>query len=195
MRSRAWPSPKSPLAYVFSIQYLFSHNRLVPLDTPAQVLQLLLTEAQGLAEPEIRRRLQPPVSQPTLWRVLNALRTEGRIRIDGRARATRYYAAEHIDVNTLRRRRLHRHVAERLVRDMSLRDRVQQRLELLRQVNPHAAVHHDRWAGLLSGPLPALLRVLTEASESSDDLRRESPFTVLADDAERMRIFRSVRAN
>lgn len=195
MRSRAWPSPKSPLAYVFSIQYLFSHNRLVPLDTPAQVLQLLLTEAQGLAEPEIRRRLQPPVSQPTLWRVLNALRTEGRIRIDGRARATRYYAAEHIDVNTLRRRRLHRHIAERLVRDMSLRDRVQQRLELLRQVNPHAAVHHDRWAGLLSGPLPALLRVLTEASESSDDLRRESPFTVLADDAERMRIFRSVRAN
>ena len=78
---------------------------------------------------------------------------------------------------------------------MSLRDRVLQRLELLRQVNPHAAVHHDRWAGLLSGPLPALLRVLTEASESSDDLRRESPFTVLADDAERIRIFRSVRAN
>ena len=165
------------------------------LDTPAQVLQLLLTEPQGLAEPEIRRRLQSPVSQPTLWRVLNTLRTEGRIRVDGRARATRYYVAEHVDVNTLRRRRLHRHVAERLVRDMSLRDRVQQRLKLLRQVNPHAAVHHDRWAGLLSGPLHALLRVLTEASESSDDLRRESPFTVLADDAERIRIFRSVRAN
>ena len=195
MSPRARPPPKPQLDYVFSIQYLFIHNELVPLDTPAQVLQLLLTEAHGLAEPEIRRRLQPPVSQPTLWRVLNALRSEGRIRVDGRARATRYHAAEHVDVNTLRRRRLHRHIAERLVRDMSLRDRVQQRLELLRQVNPHAAVQHDRWAGLLAGPLPALLRVLTEASESSDDLRRESPFTVLADDAERMHIFRSVPAN
>ena len=195
MRPRAWPPLEPQLGWVFSIQYLFNYHYLMSLDTSAQVLQLLLTEAQGLAEPEIRRRLQPPVSQPTLWRVLNALRTEGRIRVDGRARATRYHAAEHVDVNTLRRRRLHRHIAERLVRDMSLRNRVQQRLELLRQVNPHAAVHHDRWAGLLSGPLPALLRVLTEASESSDDLRRESPFTVLADDAERMRIFRSVRAN
>lgn len=42
-------------------------------DTRDQVLQRLLTEPQGLSEPEIRRRLRPHVSQPTLWRILNGL--------------------------------------------------------------------------------------------------------------------------
>jgi hypothetical protein len=163
-------------------------------DTRTRVLQLLLTEPQGLGEPEIRRRLRPRVSQPTMWRVLNELRTEGRVVVEGRARATRYHAAERIDLPTLRSRRLHRHVAERLARDPSLRDLVRARLERLRQVNPHGRVYHDRWAQLLDGSLPMLLCTLTEHSEPADDLRKESSFTVLADAAERERIFRTVRA-
>jgi hypothetical protein len=163
-------------------------------DTRDQILQLLLTEAQGLSEPEIRRQLRPRISQPTLWRLLKGLRTEGRITVEGRARATRYHAADRIDRPTLRSRRLHQHLAERLAREPGLRERARERLETLRQVNPHGRRYHDRWAELLDGPLPALLRTLTEASAQSDDLRKESPFTTLIEAPMRERIFRSIRA-
>ena len=163
-------------------------------DTPDQVLQLLLPEVQGLSEPEIRRQLRPRISQPTLWRILNGLRAAGLVVVEGRARATRYHAADRIDRPTIRSRRLHQHVAERLARDPSLRATARERLEKLRQVNPHGRRYHDRWAELLDGPLAALLRTLTEASAQSDDLRKESPFTTLVDAPTRERIFRSVRA-
>jgi len=158
-----------------------------------RILELLLVEPRGLREPEIRGRLRSRISQPTLWRALNALRADGRIAVEGRARATRYHAAADVDVSTLRSRRFHRHVAERLARDPSLREVARQRLQKLQQVNPHGSVYHDRWAALLDGPLPTLLRVLTEASESSDVLRKESPFTTLISTPDRERIFRSVR--
>ena len=161
--------------------------------TRDQVLQMLLTQAEGLREPEIRHRLRPPISQPTLWRVLNCLRAEGRIAVEGRARATRCHATEHTDLPTLRSRRLHQQVAEQLARDPSLRALARQRLEKLRQVNPHGRIYHDHWAGLLDGPLPLLLRWLTETSAQSDDLRKESPFTALLDPAQRERLFRSIR--
>jgi len=163
-------------------------------DTPDQVLQLLLPEVQGLSEPEIRRQLRPRISQPTLWRVLNGLRAAGLVVVEGRARATRYHAADRIDRPTLRSRRLHQHVAERLARDPSLRELARERLERLRQVNPHGRRYHDRWTELFDGPLPALLRTLTEASVQSDDLRKESPFTTLVDAPTRERLCRSVRA-
>ena len=163
-------------------------------DTRDQVLQLLLTEAHGLSEPEIRQRLRPRISQPTLWRVLNDLRSEGRIAVEGRARATRYHAVDRTSIPALRSRRLHQHVAERLARDPSLRAIARERLAKLRQVNPHGRVYHDRWAAVLDGPLPALLRTLTETSAQSDDLRKESPFTTLVDAPTRARIFQSVRA-
>jgi biotin operon repressor len=163
-------------------------------DIRDRVLQLLLTEERGLSEPEIRRQLRPRISQPTLWRVLSALRAEGLVVAEGRARATRYHAAHRIDRPTLRSRRLHQHVAERLARDPGLRAQACERLEMLRQVNPHGRRYHDRWAELLDGPLPALLRTLTEASTQSDDLRQESPFTTLIDAPTRERIFHSVRA-
>lgn len=159
-----------------------------------QILQLFLKEADGLGEPEIRRRLRPPVSQPTLWRVLNDLRSDGRIAVEGRARATRCHAIERTDLPTLRSRRLHQRVAERLARDPSLRTIARERLEKLRQVNPHGRVYNDRWAALLDGPLAALLRTLTEASPQSDDLREESPLTTTVDAPTRERIFRSARA-
>lgn len=84
-------------------------------------------------------------------------------------------------------------MAERLAREPALRALARDRLEKLRQVNPHGRRYHDRWAELLDGPLPALLLTLTEASAQSDDLRKESPFTTLVDTPTRERIFRSVR--
>ena len=163
------------------------------LDIRDQILQLLLTETQGLGEPQIRLRLRPRISQPTLWRTLNSLRAEGRVVVEGRARATRYHSADRIDPPTLRSRRLHQHVAERLARDPALLQIARERLKRLRQVNPHGRRYHDRWAELVSGPLPLLLRTLTEASAQSDDLRKESPFTTLVDAPMRERVFRSVR--
>jgi hypothetical protein len=67
-------------------------------------------------------------------------------------------------------------------------DRLQQR----RRVNPHGRPYHDRWAALLEGPLPRLLRTLNEVSELADALRQESPFTVLVPVDERRRIFDSI---
>ncbi len=84
-------------------------------------------------------------------------------------------------------------MAEQLARDPSLRALARQRLEKLRQVNPHGRIYHDHWAALLDGPLPLLLRWLTETSAQSDDLRKESPFTTLLDPAQRERLFRSIR--
>jgi hypothetical protein len=66
-------------------------------------------------------------------------------------------------------------------------------LQKLRQANPHGRVYHDRWAALLDGPLPALLRTITEVSEQADSLRKESPFTMLIKAEDRRRIFASVR--
>jgi hypothetical protein len=177
---------------IYSLSIL---SRIVPMapDIRDQVQQLLLTEPHGLSGPEIRQRLSPRISQPTMWRALNGLRSEGRVVVEGRARATRYHAVDRNDLPTLRSRRLHQHVAERLARDPQLRAIAQERLERLRRVNPHGRVYQDRWAELLDGPLPALLRTLTEASTQSDDLRKESPFTTLVDAPTRARIFRSMR--
>lgn len=159
-----------------------------------RVLQLLGTEPLGLSEPEIRRRLRPRVSQPTLWRILNGLRSEGRLTVEGRARSTRYHGSARTAVATLRSRRLHQRVAAQLAGNPSLRDRARERLQKLRHVNPHGRVYHDRWAALLDGSLPALLRMMTEVSEQADSLRKESPFTVLIKAEEQRRIFESVRA-
>lgn len=161
---------------------------------PEQVVQVLLTAPQGLRAPEIVRRLKPRVSQPTLWRVLHRLRSEGRVIMDGSARATRYHATERDDLPVLRSLRLHEAVARRLVRDPSLLAIARERLHRLRQVNPHGDVYHDRWAVLLDGSLASLLRTLTEPSEQAATLRQESPFTVLVPADERRRIFESIRA-
>jgi len=158
------------------------------------VLQMLLTEPLGLSEPEIRRRLRPRISQPTLWRILNGLRSEGRLTVEGHARSTRYHGSDRTDAPTLRSRQLHQRVAAQLARDPTLRNLARNRLQKLRQVNPHGRIYHDRWAALLDGPLPQLLRALTEVSEQADSLRKESPFTVLIDAEDRRRIFESIRA-
>ena len=159
-----------------------------------RVLQLLMGEPLGLSEPRIRDLVRPRISQPTLWRILDSLRTEGRIAVEGRARATRYHASEGTGVPILLSRRLHERAARRLAGDPALREVARERLQKLRQVNPHGRVYHDRWQALLDGPLPRLLRTMTEASEQSDALRQESPLTVLVTAEERRRVFESLRA-
>ena len=107
---------------------------------PERVLQVLLTAPKGLRAPEIMRYLAPKVSQPTLWRVLDKLRSEGRVVMDGSARATRYHAAERSDLPALRSLRMHEVVAKRLINDRALLDVARNRLRRLRAVNPHGGV-------------------------------------------------------
>jgi hypothetical protein len=159
-----------------------------------QVLQLLAVEQAGLRAPDLLRLIRPRVSQPTLWRILDGLRSEGKITVEGRGRATRYHAASRTDAAALRSLRLHQYAARRLAGDPSLRGIARKRLSKLREVNPHGRVYHDRWEALLDGPLPALLRTITETSEQAETLRKESPLTILVTPAEQRRAFESVRA-
>jgi hypothetical protein len=140
------------------------------------------------------RLVRPRISQPTLWRILDGLRSEGRITVEGRGRATRYHGASRTDAAALRSLRLHQCAARRLAGDPALREVVRERLHRIRVVNPHGRAYHDRWEALLDGPLPALLRTITESSEQADTLRKESPLTVLVTPEERRRVFENVRA-
>lgn len=160
-----------------------------------KVMSLLAGEPRGLSAPELQKRLRPSVSQPTLWRVLNRLRSEGEVAVEGRARATHYHATGPTGSAVLRSRALHRKVAEKIARHPDFRERGLQRLSKLRAVNPQGKAYHDRWLALLEGPLPTLLRTLNEPSEQADALRKESPLTVLVDPAERERVFNSIRTS
>lgn len=161
--------------------------------TREQILQLLAVEPAGLSAPELKRRIQPRISQPTLWRTLDSLRAEGRIAAQGRARATRYHATARIDLPALRSLRLHQIAARRIASGPEQRAIAHRRLQKLRAVNPHGRVYQDRWEALLSGPLSSLLRTMTETSEQADTLRKESPFTVLVTPAERRKVFTDLR--
>lgn len=178
--------------YLFNFYSPRKESVRQPLDN--HVVRLLALEPLGLAAPELQRRLNSKISQPTLWRLLDRLRSEGRVTVVGRGRATRYHLAELADLPALRSRELHQHVARRLARDPSLRAVARERLRKLREVNPHGSVYHDRWAALLEGPLTRLLGTLTEVSEQADALRKESPFTPLVTAEERRRVFESTRA-
>ena len=158
-----------------------------------KVIQVLLTAPNGMSAPEIMRYLKPGVSQPTLWRVLDKLRSEGRVIVDGFARATRYHATERGDVPALRSLRMHDVVAKRLINHPDLLDVARNRLQRLREINPHGGVYHNRWQELIDGPMDRLLRMLTESSEEASTLRQESPFTTLVPDDERRRVFKSLR--
>ena len=103
-------------------------------------------------------------------------------------------ASEETGLSVLRSRRLHERAARRLAGDPALREVARERLQKLRQVNPHGRVYHDRWQALLDGPLPKLLRAMTETSEQCDAMRQESPLTVLVTAEERRRVFDSMRA-
>jgi hypothetical protein len=185
------------VVFEHSIYSLFIHpigsDENMSSTTREQVLQLLALEPAGLSAPELVRRIRPRISQPTLWRTLDGLRNEGRIAAQGRARATRYHATTRIDLPALRSLRLHQVAARRIAAHPEKRSIAHQRLRKLRAANPHGRVYQDRWAALLDGPLPSLLRTMTETSEQADALRKESPMTVLVTPAERRRVFADVR--
>jgi hypothetical protein len=88
---------------------------------------------------------------------------------------------------------MHEAVARRLARDPSLLTVARDRLKFLEEVNPDGRVYHLRWKDLIDGPLPMLLRVMTEDSEASDVMRKESPFSTMITPAERNRIFENIR--
>ena len=157
-----------------------------------RLLGLLAASPKGLRAPELLALFPVPISQPSLSRRLQELRARGLVAIEGKARATRYHALLPGQLPMLRSRRLHQAVALRLTQHPELRAQARTRLSQLRQVNPHGRLYHDRWAELLAGPLPRLLRKLTEDSEDADTLRKESPFTVLVDRNTRRRIFEQV---
>jgi DNA-binding transcriptional ArsR family regulator len=159
------------------------------------ILGLLSAAPDGLTAEDIRARLRPVVSQPTLSRDLKTLRGRGLVRAEGRARATRYHASSRIQLADLRSRRMHERVAENLVRDPGLLDVARQRLGMLRTVNPHGRIYLDRWQALMDEPLPRLLKAMTEDSESADAMRKDSPFTVLITAEDRQRVFESLRAH
>jgi hypothetical protein len=50
----------------------------------------------------------------------------------------------------------------------------------------------ERWAQLLSQPLPEIRTALVDESEDNDDLRQNSPFAGLLSEPERRRIVREV---
>lgn len=161
--------------------------------SPDLVVKTLLPEPGGLSAPEILRRLRRRISQPTLWRILDRLRSEGRISVEGRARATRYRVASPTALANRRSLYMHRSVARRLVRHPELLADVRARLEGLRRINPHGRIYHDRWASLLEGPIEGLLRTLTEDSVDAETLRKESPFTALVTNDARRRAFADIR--
>jgi len=165
----------------------------VEVSLQCQVLNILATHAKGLKAVEILSALPTKISQPTLWRVLDSLRAQGSLTVEGHARATRYHARERTDVAALRSRLMHESVAKLLVREPALRAQALERLLKLRSVNPHGRRYHDRWFELLQGPSVELLRVMTETSEQSDALRKESPWSVFITASERQRIFVSTR--
>lgn len=165
-----------------------SHGK--PAET--QVLNLLAAHPNGLSRVELQKSLAPRLSQPTLSRLLTALRARGQVMQTGRARATRYHmVGGRIAISELRSRLLHEEVAERMVHDPALKQKAIHRLDIIRRINPAGRRYHERWAELLDSPLPKLLRAMTEDSEQAAALRRDSPFTVLYNPALRRRMFSS----
>jgi hypothetical protein len=158
-----------------------------------KVLNLLLLHAEGLSAPQLLVQLRPRISQPTLWRTLDTMRSQGVLIREGKARATHYHARARTDLAVLRSRRIHESVAKRLLREPALRVHALERLAKLRAVNPHGRRYHDRWHELLQGPLVETLRVMTESSEAADALRKESPLSAFVSPAARQRIFNSTR--
>lgn len=155
-----------------------------------QIVALLASAPDGLSAPQIMSGLESRVSQPTLSRRLMELRSQGRVAVVGKARATRYfYTGSRVEWAAVRSRMLHERIARRVARDPALLNRVRKRLKQLSEVNPAGHVYHQQWGALLDADLPQLLRTMVAESEKSDALRKESPFTVLATREDRERLF------
>ena len=87
-------------------------------------------------------------------------------------------------------------LAKRLVVEPEVvRRRAQANLDRLRRVHSDGSADRylDRWEKLLSGPVEAVLGVLTSLDEDSIDLRHTAPFAGMLTEAERQSVIRTTR--
>lgn len=181
------------------LNYLF-HIYSIEFDMPRtldkqyltqQALALLAATPAGMDSPSLQQALN--VSQPTVSRLLRELRACGLVVSEGAARATRYHAVRgRLDIAALRSRLLHEQIAHKLLRQPEALAKAKKRLQQLESVNPAGRTYHKRWESLMRGPLPGLLRKMTEDSEEAALLRKESPFTVVLTPEERKAVFRRI---
>lgn len=158
-------------------------------DVENQLLGLLAAHPDGLSSPELRARLRPRPSQPTLSRRLLDLRARGLVVQVGKARATRYLlAGGRHRVSELRSQLLHREIAEKLLRKPELARRALDNLATLRRRNPAGRSYHDRWEQLLRGDRIQLLQTLSADTEEARSLRQETPFAGVLSGKERRRV-------
>lgn len=175
------------------VLYFFIYSFIIQIMEPIkqQILALLALRPAGLSATELRSELRPKVSQPTLWRRLDELRTEGRVLRTGRGRSSRYVIASAGDtIGELRSRALHLEVGKKLLRKPELLDVANRRLKRMRVTTPYAKSYVERWESLLSGPIEPLLQVLGAYDEDARALRRVSPFAGILNEKERLTILR-----
>lgn len=84
---------------------------------------------------------------------------------------------------------LHRAVAGRVVQDpANVLDHARANLDELSRKHPSAGRWLDAWRRALDGGPEDVLRVLTSVAESAVELRQNSPFAGVLDEAERRRV-------
>ena len=89
---------------------------------------------------------------------------------------------------------LHRAVAGRLVQDpANVLDQARANLDRLSRVHPSAGGWLDAWRRAMDAGPEDLLQVLTSPAESAVELRQNSPFAGVLDEAERRRVLSAFR--
>ncbi len=89
---------------------------------------------------------------------------------------------------------LHRAVAGRLAQDpAAVLDHARANLEELSREHPSARTWLDAWGRALDGGAEEVLQVLTSPAESAAELRQNSPFAGVLDEAERRRVLDAFR--
>jgi hypothetical protein len=175
-------------AGIFCCLFLSIHLLFISMNSVEQhILGLLALSPGGLSASELRAQVLPEISQPTLWRRLDALRASGQVRRVGHGRAVRYFgAASGHAIADLRSKALHGAVGRKLLRRPELLEVARRRLEQMRLTAPYAETYIERWESLLSGPIESILQVLGADDEDSTALRHASPFAGLLSEQERL---------
>lgn len=160
-----------------------------------KLMALLAAHPEGLTSKDIRSRLRPKISQPTLSRRLTGLRTRGLVAQTGSARATRYlFVGGRHRLLELRSQAMHQRIAEKLLANPQIIKDALRTLAAMRQQHPAGRPYHDHWERLLRGDRIRLLQMLTADTEEARALRQESPFAGALKPEERLRILERFKA-
>ena len=183
LHQRAWNRRWRTIFYSFTI------HQMDKIET--QILGNLALHPDGMAAEDLRAVIRPKISQPTLWRRLDRLRTVGRVRAIGKGRGTRYVnlGSDH-SISDLRSKALHIQIGRKLMRRPELIGKARERLQRMYQSTPYSKDYLDRWEELLAGPLQQVLQVLGADDEQSRALRHVSPFAGILTEKERTKILR-----